>query len=115
MPESPRWREYCNLQKAILTEARALIYPRLVVEHGRKDEGLANLKKIHADKSDPHASFAHREFDEIVSQIELEKTLPTSWMSILTIPSYRKRALIGFGVMFFAQCTGTQVINSEPQ
>ncbi|KAK5057651.1 hypothetical protein LTR84_011652 [Exophiala bonariae] len=90
MPESPRW----------------------LMERDRGEECLAILRKIHADASDPHGEFAQREYNQIRQQITYEKALPTSWGSILEIPSYRKRLFVGFGCMFFAQCTGTQVINN---
>ncbi|KAJ9625455.1 hypothetical protein H2204_010317 [Knufia peltigerae] len=86
--------------------------PRWLMERDRKDESLKVLHKIHTDLSDPEGHFAHREYRQIAQQIELEKTLPSSWASIFAIPSYRKRCLIGFSCMFFAQCTGTQVINN---
>jgi hypothetical protein len=68
--------------------------------------------KIHADKSDPDGTFAHEEFRQIEAQLNYERTLDSTWRSFLVVPSHRKRALIGFACMFFAQCTGTQVINS---
>lgn len=83
------------------------------MERDRGEECLAILRKIHADASDPNGDFAQREYTQISRQITYEKTLPSSWGSIFTIPSYRKRFIVGFGCMFFAQCTGTQVINSE--
>ncbi|RVX70435.1 hypothetical protein B0A52_05934 [Exophiala mesophila] len=90
MPESPRW----------------------LMERDRGEECLAILRKIHADSSDPNGEFAQREYAQISKQITYEKSLPSSWGSIFTIPSYRKRFIVGFGCMFFAQCTGTQVINN---
>lgn len=83
------------------------------MERDRGEECLAVLHKIHADASDPGGEFAQREYDQIRNQITYEKGLPSSWGSIFTIPSYRKRLFVGFGCMFFAQCTGTQVINSK--
>ena len=57
--------------------------------------------------------FAENEFVQIKKQLEYERTLPNSWASLYTVPSYRKRAIVGFLTMFCAQCSGTQVINSK--
>lgn len=83
------------------------------MERDRGEECLAVLRKIHADASDPDGEFAQLEYNQIRQQITYEKGLPSSWASIFKIPSYRKRLFVGFGCMFFAQCTGTQVINSK--
>lgn len=82
------------------------------MERDRKDESLKVLHKIHTNSTDPEGRFAQSEYRQIAQQIELERRLPSSWASLFTIRSYRKRCLIGFSCMFFAQCTGTQVINN---
>lgn len=83
------------------------------MERGRSEQSLQVLTKIHSDASDPDGEYARMEHAQIEQQINYERTLPSSWAAIFTIPSYRKRAAIGFACMFLAQCTGTQVINSE--
>lgn len=73
------------------------------------------LKKIHHDPSNPEETFATAEFTQIEKQLALERSLPSSWWSIFTVPSYRKRAIIGFSTMFCCQATGTLVIASMLQ
>ncbi|KAI4869542.1 sugar transporter family protein [Hypoxylon rubiginosum] len=84
--------------------------PRWLVENNEGDRALAILKKIHHDPNNANEAFATAEFTQIKTQLALEKTLPSSWWSIFTVPSYRKRAIIGFSTMFCCQATGTLVI-----
>lgn len=82
------------------------------MENNEGDRALAILKKIHHDPNNANEAFATAEFTQIKTQLALEKTLPSSWWSIFTVPSYRKRAIIGFSTMFCCQATGTLVIAS---
>ncbi|KAF7556894.1 hypothetical protein G7046_g6180 [Stylonectria norvegica] len=84
--------------------------PRWLVENNQGDQALAVLKKIHHDPNNAEETFATSKFAQIKTQLTLEKSLPSSWRSIATIPSYRKRAIIGFFTMFCCQATGTLVI-----
>lgn len=89
-----------------------------VIENGRNAEAREIVLKLHGDEDPTDSSDAHRrrfaelEYEEMVAQITADSRLPSSWLSIMQVPSYRKRAIIGFFTMFAAQCTGTQVINS---
>ncbi|KAF7548430.1 hypothetical protein G7Z17_g7062 [Cylindrodendrum hubeiense] len=85
--------------------------PRWLVERGHRDEALDIIKKLH-HSADGDDSFANNEFAQIERQLEYEHSLPSSWSSLFTVPSYRKRAIVGFLTMFCAQCSGTQVINN---
>ncbi|KAL4875014.1 general substrate transporter [Aspergillus karnatakaensis] len=86
--------------------------PRWLVKNGRVQEANNVLTRIHRESTDPNNEFAQHEFDQIVSQLALESTLPASWKSLATVPHYRKRAWIGFLTMFAGQFTGTLVINN---
>jgi hypothetical protein len=84
------------------------------VQQGQEDSAMAVLVRLHqSGDQENNASYAQREFDQIKGQLEIDKLSPTSWASIFSIPSYRKRAIIGFATMFLAQCTATQIINSK--
>jgi hypothetical protein len=76
---------------------------------------MAILSRLHGTGNrEDGQSYAQLEFDQISGQLEQDHLLPKSWMSLFSVQSYRKRALIGFMTMFLAQCTGTQIINSKP-
>lgn len=84
-----------------------------MVENNNDEVARTVLSKLHG-KSGGNAddSFAHDEFVQIKTQLDFERTLPSSWKSILTVPHYRKRAIVGFLTMLAGQFTGTLVINN---
>ncbi|KIW64966.1 hypothetical protein PV04_07260 [Phialophora macrospora] len=84
--------------------------PRWLVENGQEERAKATLEKIYHNSGDPENTVADDEFGLIVSQLALERALPSSWASIFSLPHYRKRALIGFGVLLAGQLTGTIVV-----
>lgn len=43
----------------------------------------------------------------------MDRNNEVSWKEMFSKPSYRKRLIIGFTMMFGSQTTGTTVINSE--
>jgi hypothetical protein len=87
---------------------------RIVVQQGQGDKALAVLLRLHEfGDQENNLSYAQREYDQMERQLEIDKLSPTSWASIFSVPSYRKRAITGFATMFLAQCTGTQIINSK--
>ncbi|KAL2823394.1 general substrate transporter [Aspergillus cavernicola] len=87
--------------------------PRWLVENGRTQAANEVLHRIHKDAADPDNNFTQQEFQQIQSPLAFERTLPSSWKSIVTIPHYRKRAWIGMLTMFAGQFTGTLVINNS--
>jgi sugar porter (SP) family MFS transporter len=84
--------------------------PRWLVENGYSETASTILSRIHKDPKNPNNDFAKREFQQIETQLALEKTLPSSWKSLFTIPQYRKRVWIGMLTMFAGQFTGTLVV-----
>jgi MFS family permease len=93
--------------------------PRWLITHDRMDEGLAVLSRLHRSPDDPNNHFAIAEFNQMVAQIQFEEAkrngkmgFISGWKLLLTKPSYRRRAALGFGIMFGAQCTGVLVINN---
>jgi hypothetical protein len=67
---------------------------------------------LHRDVDDPDNSFAYREYTQIRQQYDIDKQNEVSWKEMFVKPSYRKRIIIGFTVMFASQTTGTTVISS---
>ena len=88
--------------------------PRWLVSKGRDEKALAILCKLHRDPDDVEDRFAHRELRLIRSQLEVDRTLITEhgqWQ-LFTIPTYRRRSILGFVLMMGGQNIGVLVINN---
>lgn len=86
----------------------------IVLQNDRSKDCLDVLKRIHADAQDPEGRFAAREHHAMQQQFALDSThRGGSYKSLLSERHNLKRVLLGFMVMFGAQCTGTLVINSK--
>ena len=83
--------------------------PRYLIQTGKHEQARAVLAKLHA------AEEATIEFAQIETQLRIDSTLPSSWKSLLTKKSYRKRALFALGLACGIQFTGVLVINSKIQ
>ncbi|KAF1807807.1 MFS transporter, partial [Eremomyces bilateralis CBS 781.70] len=86
--------------------------PRWLVMKDRMDEAQAILNKLHSDPSDPENTEARAEFYQIRKQIAIDRTLGSSWLTIMRKPSYRKRAFLAMGTTFIIQCSGVLVVNN---
>lgn len=84
-----------------------------MISKDRDDEALKVVHKLHRDSHDPDNAFAYREFMQIRQQYDIDKQNEVSWREMFIKPSYRKRIIIGFIVMFASQTTGTTVISSK--
>jgi MFS family permease len=80
--------------------------PRWLIQKGRHDQAHRVLSKLHQPAE------AAIEFTQIEAQLQLDNALPSTWMSLITKPSYRKRALYAVGLACGIQFTGVLVINS---
>jgi hypothetical protein len=83
-----------------------------VIENGNHEAAHKVLKRVHHSTNNSSDAFVEKEFLQIQNQLEYERTLPSSWKSIATVPQYRKRAFLGFGTLFTGQMTGTLVLNN---
>lgn len=80
--------------------------PRWLVMKGRADEAKKALDRLHTPEE------AVLEFEQICKQLEVDRTLPSSYWSMLTKKSYRKRTLLALGTTCGIQFSGILVINN---
>jgi hypothetical protein len=88
--------------------------PRWLVSKGQDTKALEILCKLHHDPRDVEDHFAHRELRFIRSQLEVDLTLITEhgqWQ-LFTLPTYRRRSILGFVLMMGGQNIGVLVINN---
>jgi MFS family permease len=107
-----QWRAPLALQAAPVTVVLCAMYwlpefPRWLIQNGRHEEAHRILRKLH----DPDE--ATIEIAQIEAQVKVDQTLPVTWLSMVTKPSYRKRTLYAIGLACGIQFTGVLVINSE--
>jgi len=85
--------------------------PRWLVAHGRGAEAGKILKSIHKTADDPEGHVAAAELIQITAQVELDRTLPSSWGYILfRDPAMRKRTICTLLVWSAAQSTSITVL-----
>lgn len=87
--------------------------PRWLMMKGRNEQAREILKLLHSAPDNPDHTFATMEYHQIQKQIMIDRTLGSSWSTMLRKPSYRKRALLAVGTTGIVQCSGVLVINSE--
>lgn len=88
--------------------------PRWLVSKGQHEKALSILCKLHHDPSDLEDHFAHQELRFIQSQLEVDHMLITEhgqWQ-LFTVPTYRRRSILGFLLMMGGQNIGVLVINN---
>ena len=86
--------------------------PRWLMMHNRYDEAHEVLKRLHRTKGDPHDTLARKEFYQMKKQVELDKQIraTTSRFEIFKTKPNRRRALVGFALMWNNQFTGVLII-----
>lgn len=84
LPESPRYLSWVN----------------------RSDEALEVLRKIHHDPDDPLDTAAKAEHVQITKQVEFDKEIKAGYIQMFTKPSWRKRSLLAFFLIFAMQSAG---------
>ncbi|KAL3487508.1 general substrate transporter [Aspergillus germanicus] len=83
--------------------------PRWLMEKDRHDEAKAVLYRI---RGNAPAETVELEFREIRDVIAADRAAGnTSWKTIITKPSWRKRLILGCGVQAFGPLSGINVIN----
>ncbi|EIW82728.1 general substrate transporter [Coniophora puteana RWD-64-598 SS2] len=91
--------------------------PRWLLQQNRPDESWKIIAKLHVTSADESssdkASFARKEFHQMVTQVEADSQ---AWASgggirqIFSKPSYRKRFVLGFLTLYAAESTGSLVV-----
>jgi hypothetical protein len=80
--------------------------PRWLIWNDRKDDAFEILRKLHHDPSDPLNLAANAEFIQIDKQVAFDMESKHGYIEMFTIPSFRKRTLLAFLLIFAAQSTG---------
>lgn len=86
--------------------------PRWLLVKGRTDEAWKIIERLHRTNDDPNNDYAHAEFQQMQTQIDLDRSLDSSWRILLTRPSYRKRVLIACSLLTFLYSSGTLTVSS---
>ncbi|KAK0387729.1 hypothetical protein NLU13_3974 [Sarocladium strictum] len=80
--------------------------PRWLMIQGRYDDARENLLKLHTPEE------VEVEFVQIRTQVEIDRTLPSSYWAMFANKNYRKRTIIGMGTFASIQTSGILVINN---
>ncbi|EER25141.1 hypothetical protein D8B26_007751 [Coccidioides posadasii str. Silveira] len=86
--------------------------PRWLLEKGRSEEAREVLIRLHRTADDPQNIEAEKEFFQMKKQLELDREIKQNtgkWDILKTGPN-RRRALVGFALMFGNQFTGVLII-----
>jgi hypothetical protein len=87
--------------------------PRFLVAAGRRSEAWEIIKRMHANpKQDPRDESAKRELYQIQKQVDMDRTLDTSYMTILKQPSLMRRAWMTVLLELLIMSSGVLVILS---
>lgn len=81
--------------------------PRWLLMNDRYEEAQKNLLKLHIPEE------AAVEIAQINAQMQIDRTLPSSYWHMFKKPSYRKRSLLAIGTTCSIQFSGILVINSK--
>ena len=87
--------------------------PRYLLANGQSNQAWNIVESMHRSSHDPDSSYARAEFLEMERQLELDKSLDSSWRILVTRPSYRKRALIACALLTFIYSSGTLTVSSK--
>ncbi|KAJ5557424.1 hypothetical protein N7494_001339 [Penicillium frequentans] len=80
---------------------------------GINQEAWTTLRAIHDSDSDEQLHrFALQEYNQIRKQVELDRTLDSSWKHMFRKPSYRRRCLLVMAYAFLGESTAMLVITN---
>ncbi len=86
--------------------------PRWLLMQGRVDEAKAIVLDIHKSSKNNSQSFAEREFYQMERQVEIDRSLKSTYLEMFIRPAYRRRTLIALTFGFLNQSTGVFVIGA---
>lgn len=110
IPESPRWCKFPLLSKNLFCWGLILF---AVVNRNRMDEALQSLIRFHRTRDDPDNIYSHQEFLQIKAQHDEDEENQVTWLQMFTVPSYRKRALLGFFICGGSMFTATMLLSGR--
>ncbi|PGH22944.1 hypothetical protein AJ80_02993 [Polytolypa hystricis UAMH7299] len=86
--------------------------PRWLLEKGREEEARDVIIRLHRTKDDPENIIAEKEFFQMKKQLAMDRGIKqtTSTFEIFKTAPNRRRAFVGFALMFGNQFTGVLVI-----
>ncbi|KAF2099240.1 MFS sugar transporter [Rhizodiscina lignyota] len=86
--------------------------PRWLMMQGRHEEAHNVLMRLHRDKNDPHDTTARKEYYQMKKQVEFDRQIKstTSKFELFKTGPNRRRALVGFVLMWNNQFTGVLII-----
>jgi MFS family permease len=87
--------------------------PRWLLAQDKGDQAWHLVRDLHTTPDDVNHDYATAEFYQMNKQHQLESSLVSTWWEIAKRPSYRKRALIAFGLPVILYSTGNLVITSK--
>ena len=79
----------------------------------RAEEAHEVLKRLHRTKGDPHDTLARKEFYQMKKQVEMDRQIrsTTSNFELFKTAPNRRRALVGFLLMWNNQFTGVLIVS----
>jgi hypothetical protein len=86
--------------------------PRWLLSQGRREEAFEIVKRLHKTPTDTNHMKAREEFYLIEKQYEVDASLPQRRFELFRTPANRKRALVGFILMFGDQFLGIFVMTN---
>ncbi|KAF2467160.1 MFS transporter [Lindgomyces ingoldianus] len=91
----------CVFPLAVLAGSNCIPFsPRWLLQQGHREEALEIVKKLHRTPKDPENIKAREEFCLIEKQYELDKAIPVRLLELFRTKANRKRALVGFLLMW---------------
>lgn len=87
--------------------------PRWLLANDQADKAWQIIGRLHHNLNDPDNNYALAEFTQMQKQLDLDRSMDSSWRILLTRPSYRKRVLISCALLSMIYSSGTLVISSK--